>query len=457
MVDVITIETPGLGDRSYLVTDGEVAVAIDPQRDIDRFVELLESRRLRLTHVLETHVHNDYVTGGYQLARTTGAAYVLNALDRLEFEHTGVVDGDVLEVSRTLRIRVLGTPGHTFTHLSYAVDNRGETIGVFTGGSVLYGSTGRPDLLGSQYADELARHQHTSARRLLEQFPATTPVYPTHGFGSFCAATQTEGTSSTLGDEALRNPALTLDVEDFVTQTLQGLDEYPAYYVRMAPANSAGPGPVDLSPPTPADAVGLRARIEAGEWVVDLRSGTAFAAGHVPGTLNFSLDGPFVTYLGWLLPWGTPVTLLGRTAEHVAEAQRELVRIGVDRPAAAATGEVEEWSDRPVGSFPVTDMVGLREHLERHREHRTVVLDVRLDLEYLPGHLPGAVHIPLHELLERLDDVPPGQIWVHCASGYRASIAASVLAAAGRDVVAIDDDFSSARGAGLDVVPAAAV
>jgi hydroxyacylglutathione hydrolase len=453
MVDVITIETSGLGDRSYLATDGEAAVVIDPQRDIDRVTSLLEARGLRLTHVLETHVHNDYVTGGYQLARAAGAAYVLNSLDRLEFEYTGVSDGDVLEVSPSLRVRVLATPGHTFTHLSYALEHRGETVGVFTGGSLLYGSTGRPDLLGPQHTHELAHHQHASVHRLVEQLPPNTPVYPTHGFGSFCSATQTEGTSSTIGGETLRNPALTLDAEEFVTRTLQGLDDHPAYYAHMGPANSAGPAPVDLSPPAPADAVQLRARIEAGEWVVDLRSGTAFAAGHAPGTLNFGLDGPFVTYLGWLLPWGTPVTLLGETPEQVAQAQRELVRIGVDRPAAAATGEPSDWADRPLGTFPVADLAALREHVERHGERRTVVLDVRRDQEYRAGHLPGAVHLPLHELLGRLEDVPPGQVWVHCAGGYRASIAASVLVAAGRDVVAIDDDFGRARQVGLDVVP----
>jgi len=453
MVDVITIETPGLGDRSYLVTDGEVAVVIDPQRDIDRITTLLRERDLRLTHVLETHVHNDYVTGGYQLARVTGAAYVLNSLDRLEFEHTGVGDGDVLEASPSLRIRVLATPGHTFTHLAYVLEHRGETVGVFTGGSLLFGSTGRPDLLGAQHAHELARHQHASAHRLVEQLPPGTPVHPTHGFGSFCSATQTEGTSSTLGEETGRNPALTLDLEDYIAQTLRGLDDHPAYYAHMGPANAAGPAPVDLSPPARADAAQLRTRIEAGEWVVDLRSGKAFAAGHVPGTLNFGLDGPFVTYLGWLLPWGTPLTLLGRTPEQVAQAQRELVRIGVDRPAAAATGDVEEWSDRPAGTFPVADLEALREHVERHGERRTVVLDVRRDQEYRSGHLPGAVHIPVHELLDRLEDVPAGQVWVHCAGGYRASIAASVLVAAGRDVVVVDDDFGRARQVGLDVVP----
>lgn len=458
MIEVITIETSSLGDRSYLATDGQVGVVVDPQRDIDRVLDLAVTRGVRITHVLETHVHNDYVTGGYQLAREAGATYVLSAEDRLDFPYTAVRDGDVLEVSDSLRVRALATPGHTFTHLAYVLEHDGETVAVFTGGSLLYGSSGRPDLLGAHHAQALARHQHASAHRLAAELPPATPVYPTHGFGSFCSATQTEGTSSTIGQESERNPALTQDVEAFVAQTLAGLDAYPAYYAHMAPANSSGPGPVDLSTPRRADAAELRRRIEAGEWVVDLRTRTAFAAGHVPGTLNFGLDGQFVTYLGWLIPWGTPVTLLGETAEQVAEAQRELVRIGIDRPVAAASGDPAEWAGgRPLGTYPVTDLEGLRHQLEHHHHVRAVVLDVRREQEYRTSHLPGAVHIPLHQLLQRLDDVPPGQVWVHCAGGYRAAIAASLLAAAGRDVVAVNDTFDRAREVGLDlVVPRAA-
>lgn len=453
MADILTIETTGLGDRSYLATDGRVAVVVDPQRDIDRVVDLAADRGVQITHVLETHIHNDYVTGGYQLARQTGAVYAVNADDPVEFERRAVRDGDLLDVSESLRVRVLATPGHTFTHLAYVLEERGVPVGVFTGGSLLYGSTGRPDLLGHRHAHALARHQHASARRLVDVLPASTPVYPTHGFGSFCAATQTEGTSSTLGVEATRNPALTLDVDAFIEATLAGLDAYPAYYAHMAPANSAGPAPVDLSAPQTADAAELRRRIDAGEWVIDLRIRTAFARGHVRGSYNFDATGQWVTYLGWLIPWGTPVTLLGTTAEDVADAQREMVRIGIDRPAAAATGGPEEWAGgAPLESYPSVRFPALRERLESHGLERIVVLDVRRANEYRVEHLPGAVHIPVHDLLRRIDDVPPGQVWVHCAGGYRSSIAASILAAAGRDVVAVDDYFAQARRAGLHTI-----
>jgi hydroxyacylglutathione hydrolase len=207
----------------------------------------------------------------------------------------------------------------------------------------------------------------------------------------------------------------------------------------MGPADSAGPGAADLSAPEPADATALRARIDSGEWVVDLRTRTAFAAGFVPGTYNFGIDGQFATYLGWLIPWGTPVTLLGETPEQVAEAQRELVRIGIDRPAAAATGAPLEWSERPLETLDRATFADLAQV----RHHRAVtILDVRRVGEWDESHIVGAVNIPLHELIERVAEVPAGEVWVHCAAGYRASIATSLLAARGVRAVAVDDSFA---------------
>ena len=227
--------------------------------------------------------------------------------------------------------------------------------------------------------------------------PTAAAVYPTHGFGSFCSATQSEASASTIGGGEAANPALTRDEQSFVDDLLAGLDAWPAYYAHMAPANAAGPAAPDLSPPRRADADQIRKRLAAGEWVVDLRNRVAFAAGHVAGTLNFGLDGSFATYLGWLIPWGTPLTLLGETAEQVAEAQRELVRIGIDRPAAHATGSPADWAgaerarDLPRATF--ADLAQVRHH------RPVVVLDVRRNLEWAEAHIDGAMHIPLHELL----------------------------------------------------------
>jgi len=448
-IKIRTLETPSLGDRSYLVHDGEVAFVVDPQRDIDRVLDLAAREGVRVLDVFETHIHNDYVTGGLALAEQTGAAYHVNGEDDVSFDRTPIRDGDTVRVGDRMTVRPIKTPGHTFTHLSYAVEADGKPLAVFTGGSLLYGATGRPDLLGPQHTEELTRLQHGSAQRLAE-LPDETAVFPTHGFGSFCAAGSSDDQpdESTIGREKQANPALTESEEAYVRQIVEGLDVYPAYYAQMGPANAAGPQAPDLSLSAPADAEELRRRLEAGEWLVDLRTRTAFAAGHAPGTYNFGIDGQFSTYVGWMMKWGTPITLLGESEEQVAEAQRELARIGIDRPAATATGKPDSWTTQELGSYPLATFADLAD-VRHHRE--VVVLDVRRASEYDEEHIEGAVNIPIHEIADRVDEVPEGEVWVHCASGYRSSIAASFLAAAGRDLVAVDDDYTKAAEAGLPI------
>ncbi|MCC2594441.1 MBL fold metallo-hydrolase [Tessaracoccus sp. OS52] len=454
MAKIITLETPTLGDRSYVVHDGDAAFVVDPQRDIDRVLDILEEEGVTLKAVFETHIHNDYVTGGLALAQRLGADYYVNAADDVAFERTPIVDSEVVEVSPTMSVKALATPGHTFTHLSYVLldptanddDARGQAV--FSGGSLLFGATGRPDLRGEAHTHELVRHQYNSARRLAAELPDQTEVMPTHGFGSFCAATETEGTESTIGREKKSNPVLTKDEQEWIEEILAGLDVYPAYYAHMAPANAEGPHEADLSEPAPADKEQIRERLERGEWVVDLRNRTVYAAGHVPGSFNFPGDGQLATYLGWLIPWGTPLTLLGESREQVAEAQRELIRIGIEHIEASATGRPDDWTDH-VASYPQANFGDLSQ-VRHHRE--VAILDVRRASEYGDSHIDGAANIPLHELLKRMDDAPDGEVWVHCASGYRSSIAASMLAAAGRKVVVIDDDFGNAAKNGLPMV-----
>ncbi len=445
---VTVVETPSLGDRSYVVDDGARALVIDPQRDIDRVLDVLRDRGVALAAVAETHAHNDYVSGGLQLARDAGVPYLVPCEAEVAYERTEVCDEDVRNVG-AMTVRTIGTPGHTHHHVSFAVGSGDTPSFVFTGGSMLFGAVGRTDLVSADATVGLTRAQHASVRRLAEMLPDDTAVLPTHGFGSFCSATPTSGTASTIGQQREQNPALTQEADEFVAALLEGFDAYPAYYAHMGPANLAGPAPVDLSPVQQADADEIRKRIDAGEWVVDLRDRTAFARGHVPGTYSFDATGNVVTYLGWLIPWGTPLTLIGDTAEQVADVQRELVRIGIDRPAAQATGPV----DRLAGTTPLSRYrTATFADLAQARDAGTVhVLDVRRDAEWKDGHVAGAQHIPLHALQDRLAEVPDGPVWVHCASGFRASIAASVLDAAGKQVVAIDDDFDGARDKGLPV------
>ena len=264
---VVPIETPTLGDRTYLVHDGEVAFVVDPQRDIDRVTRPAgrargpADPRVRDPHPQRLRHRRARAGQG------TGAAYLVNAADEVSFERTPIADGETVLVGDHMRVTALATPGHTFTHLSYALtDTRVEpgnvidaagslenASGVFSGGSLLFGATGRPDLLGAEHTHELVHHQHASAQRLAEVLPDAAEVFPTHGFGSFCSATQSDATESTIGQEKQTNPVLTQDEETYVRELLGGLGAYPAYYAHMAPANAAGP---DRARPDPAQGCG---------------------------------------------------------------------------------------------------------------------------------------------------------------------------------------------------------
>lgn len=454
MFFVDTIEVAGLGNRSYLAGGPRAAVAVDPPRDVEPVITAAARRGARITHVVETHLHNDYVSGGLELARLTGAAYLVPAGARVAFDRVPVSDGDTVEIDAGLTLRALATPGHTPHHTAYVLQDDGRDVAAFTGGSLLIGTVGRPDLVEPRLTRELARAQHASAHRLAAELPDDTAVLPTHGFGSFCSAGSADGDATTIGRERAGNEALVKDVDAFVADLLAGLDDVPAYYAHMGPANARGPAPVDLTPPALADAAEIAARLAAGEWVVDLRSRLAFAAGHVAGAFNFEADGQLAVYLAWLLPWGRPVTLLAESPEQLARAQRELARVGIDRPAAAAVGSPADWvgEDARPRSFRRASFAALAEAYASPA--RPVVLDVRRDAERAGGHVAGSVHIPVHQVRDRLGEIPAGTVWVHCAGGMRAAIAASLLDAAGREVVAVDDSFASALASGLPMAQA---
>ncbi|MEW1851788.1 rhodanese-like domain-containing protein [Streptomyces albidoflavus] len=447
MFFVEKIAIPGLGNRHYLAGGATTAVAVDPPRDIDQVIAAAARRGVRIALVVETHVHNDYVTGGLELARVTGAEYLVPAGARVSFPRTPVHDGDSASVDQELTLHAVATPGHTPHHTAYVLHEAGTPVAAFTGGSLLIGTVGRPDLVEPRLTEELARAQHASAHRLAGTLPDATAVLPTHGFGSFCSSAQATGETSTVGQERSANEALVKDADTFVADLLAALDDVPAYYAHMGPVNSAGPAPVDLTPPATADPAALADRLAAGEWVVDLRHRVAFAEGHVPGTYNFEADGQLATYLAWLIPWGKPVTLLAESPAQLAEAQRELVRVGIDRPAAAATGGPADWL--PPGTAPASFRRATFAELARERP--AAVLDVRRDSERSGRRIEGSLHIPLHTLVGRLGELPEGPVWVHCAGGMRAAVAASLLDAAGHEVVAVDDSLDHAEAAGLTV------
>lgn len=455
--EVLVIETPGLGDRAYIAHDGESAIVIDPQRDTDRIEQIIAEHGLTVTHVAETHIHNDYVNGGYQFAKAHGAQYMVPINVELSYAGesnvTAVGDGDTFRVGG-LDVAVVHTPGHTPHHISFAVSRDQQPGVVFTGGSLLYGTVGRPDLVAPDLTVTQAHDQWHSAHKLAEGLADETAIFPTHGFGSFCSSIQTEGVQTSIGQEKNINPALTRSETDFVELVLAGLDVFPAYYAHMGPANSAGPAPIDLSVPPVADPLQLRRRIADGEWIIDLRSREVFAAGHVPGAFNFDLDGSFINYLGWMIPWGTPITLLGSTPDQVAAAQRELVRIGIDRPAAYAVGNPESWV--PAGeSAKVIRRVSFADvAAERAKNPSAIVVDTRQILEWESGHVSGAVLMPFYSVLDRMTELPKDEdVFVYCASGYRAAAVTSLLQNHGFDnVILIDDPFTNAAAAGLEIV-----
>jgi glyoxylase-like metal-dependent hydrolase (beta-lactamase superfamily II)/rhodanese-related sulfurtransferase len=448
-IKVINVDTPTLGDRSYIAHDGKSAVVVDPQRDIDRVEKILVEQGLNLDTVIETHMHNDYVSGGLVLAKKHSAKYLVSELDPVNFERFSVVDNQVIPVG-TFAVKALHTPGHTFTHLSYELlDEKENAQAVFTGGSILHGSTGRPDLLGWEHARELAGLQHSSAHRLANLLEDRVNIYPTHGFGSFCAATSTSGDSSTIGDEKKSNPALLLDQETFIVQTLAGLDVFPGYYKHMGPANLQGAGPIDLSELKRMSTSEIMNSISNGAWVVDVRNRNEWATGHIPGSVSFGVDGSMATYLGWMFPYEKELILVSDKAEEVASAQRELVRIGIDRPSGSYVENFGKFK-----TLNQTQMVTFEDVAKVIGNPGIVILDVRRNSERQASYIEKSLHIPLHELTTRVNELPQdAEIWVHCAGAYRAAAAMGIIEKTGRIPVLINEPYEACLTvAGLNIV-----
>jgi hydroxyacylglutathione hydrolase len=451
MIDVYTHKVAGLGNRSYLATDGTAAVVIDPPRDVDRTIALAGRYGVEIRLVLDTHVHNDYVSGGLELARTTGARYALAAGESVAFEasRVGVSEGDVIHAG-SMVVTAVHTPGHTDHHYAYVLSDAetGEVVALFSGGSWLPGTAGRTDLVGAENTDRLARAQWNSLRRLAALVPDDVRLFPTHGFGSFCSPQAFISVADpTVGSERARHPALIQTEDVFVDAFTRGFGPYPRYYTRMAPINRRGADPIDLRPAAEAAGEELTSCIARGDWVVDLRSRNQFATAHIDGSINVEAGDAFATYLGWLLPHGTPIALVGESPEEIAAAQRALARIGIDRPIAQATGDFATWAqDLPARNYRVASFADLT--ASRATGDAAVVLDVRGDEEWNAGHIPGAYHCPIGELHQRIEEIATWSngrtVWVYCAAGFRASIAASILDRHRIPVVLVNDAWHEA-------------
>ena len=426
--------TAGLGDNSYVLGSNGEAVVVDPQRDVRPYLDLAEERGLSLAAVLETHVHNDYVSGARELQASSDAVIVGPASAAYAFPFRAVSEGDGLLVG-DLRLMAIETPGHTPEHVAYLVYEEGADapVAVFTGGSLMVGGAGRTDLLGQEHTDELTRRQYRTLRRL-SSLPDAVQVLPTHGAGSFCGAAGPGTTQrvSTMAEERLQNAALGApDEEAFVRQQLTGLLAYPTYYRHMASINRAGPKLLrGLPSPAALDPEAFARAVDTGARVVDARWRVQFARAHVPGSVNVELDDTFASYVGWVVPFGEPVLLVlpEPLDEALGEAATQLLRIGYERIAGYLAGGIEAWrrSGGPIASYPVT---GLDELCRRYRSDRPPqVLDVRQRTEWDEGHIEGSRHVFVGDVPDRIHELPRDQeSWVICASGHRASTAASLL------------------------------
>lgn len=435
-MDIDVVVTPGLGDNSYVLTRGDEAAVIDPQRDVDRFVDIAERRGATIRRVIETHVHNDYLSGAKELRSRTGAE-IWGPVDAgYAFDHLPVEEATEIPLGGATLL-ALATPGHTPEHTSYLLrDEDGEQLAVFSGGSLTVGSVGRTDLLGPERADELARLQYRSVK-MLASLPDGVALLPTHGAGSFCSVGPgEEGQTSSIGEQRARNPALQApDEEAFVDQQRSGLMAFPTYYAYMAPINRAGPPPLgEIAPPSARTPDEVATQLEGGAKLVDARDGAAFAAAHVAGSLSIPFEPSFASYVGWLLPFGMPVILLAPDGDVLADATMQLRRIGWDAIPGHLAGGIDAWqaSGRATASYPAITLDGFVDELAEGDARD--VLDVRQRSEWDAGHLEGSRHLFVGDLPEQLDQFGSAPQTIVCASGYRSSMAASLLDGAGVDV-----------------------
>jgi hydroxyacylglutathione hydrolase len=433
----------GLGHLSALVADdvAGVAAVVDPRRDVDAYLDAAAELDVRITHVVETHLHNDYVSGGRELAALTGARHVIGAGAELRYEHGPVRDGECFDVG-ALRFTALDTPGHTPEHVAYAVADTGrgdDPAVLFSGGSLLVGAVGRTDLLGEEHAHEYATQMHGSIRDVVMGHEDHVVVHPTHGAGSLCATGIASTPTTTIGYERRHNPLVGIeDVELFAKRLLRGQPAVPRYFARMRPTNQAGPALLGgrIPEPRPLGLEQTRNALAAGALLLDLRGPADHSVAHAVGSQNVPLGPSFGTWLGWVVDPERDLVLILQRPEDWDEAIRQAVRIGAERRVLGhLRGGFGTWVEgggaiQATGRLNVNDLAGRLEHAAP--DERPLVIDVRQAGEYESGHIPGSIHITAGSLPDRLDELPRDHpIVTICAAGLRAGVAASVLRSAG--------------------------
>jgi len=446
-IDVVPLVDEGLGNSAYLVDLGDGrAMVVDVSLDLRATSDAARRRGLTVAFAADTHLHADFLSGARQLSATEGTRVLASADGHREFTHSGLRDGDEVDLGG-LRLRALGTPGHTHEHLSFLLLDGDRPVGVFTGGSLLVGSAARTDLVSPEQTEALARAQYASLRRLAE-LPDEVAVWPTHGAGSFCSAPPGTDRVSTIGREKATNPLLRNDDEDdFVAALLGSLGSYPPYFLRLGEINRRGPAVLDQAPGLrPLDVTAVRAMLADGARLVDVRPVAEFAAVHVPGALSIPLRPVFASWLGWLAPHDRPLIILRAADQDPAEIAWQATKIGYTNLAGELSGGIDAWTAAGHATTS-TRLVGPGDVEGR-------VLDIRQTPEFAAGHLPEALHVELGELPRRADEVPGEPLVVMCGHGERAMGAASLLEHAGhRDLAVLTGgpaDWATATGQHLE-------
>lgn len=452
-LNLIPVVDEGLGNSTYLLDLGEGrALVMDPERDLRQVRAEASRRGLAIAYAVETHLHADFISGVAELAEIEGATVLAPEVGPRGFAHTGLTDGQSVDMGR-FTLEALHTPGHSPEHLSYLLLEDGELAGIFTGGSLMVGTAGRTDLVSPEMTVPLARAQYRSLQRLME-FPDTTPVWPTHGAGSFCSAGGSGERVTTIGAERSTNPLLQAEGEDaFVEALLGSLGTFPDYFLRLGEINKSGPAVLHGEPGlTPLSAAAVEELMTAGAQVIDARQPADYAAGHVPGSVSITFRPVFATWLGWLATTDRPVVIVRAPDQDPADIATEAAKVGFDTLAGELEGGYPAWTRAHAGA----DHVALLEPAEMldRLQAGAAVLDIRQSGEYLAGHVPGAVNIELGYLADNLASVPEGPVVVMCGHGERAMGAASILAGSGRTGIAVFNggptDWAAASGSTLE-------
>jgi hydroxyacylglutathione hydrolase len=462
----------GLAQASYLVgcdASGE-AVVVDPNRDVAQYLSAAAAERLRISSVVETHIHADFVSGSRELAQRTGATLLLSAEGGRDWQYafaasdraTLLREGDAFHAGR-VRFDVLHTPGHTPEHLAFLVTDLATSsrpVGLLSGDCLFVGDVGRPDLLerAAKVANTMEGAAHELFRSLarLRDLPDFVQLWPGHGAGSACGKALGALPQSTIGYERIATWGMTtIDEQAFVDEVLAGQPEPPAYFAEMKRINRAGP-PVLREWPQPEqlDAQQLAAVLAVDGLIVDTRPAESFADGHAPATLNIPLGKSFSTWAGTLLTYDRDAYLIAATQADAARAAREMAKIGLDRVVGwFATEALAVWADAG-GEVERVTQVSVSGIAARVTSGEVTVVDVRNAAEWAHGHLPGALHIPLGLLTERLGEIPRGRpVVVHCQGGTRSAMAASVLMGRGvHDVIDLRGGYDEWRRVALPLV-----